>query len=85
MHAEFVVKSCFNSPGLGVLASGDIVDGSIEEGSQGKTPAGKLVTVVRMDINGVKVKIARIKEKVNVIIKGVTITDVHPGMSINFF
>ena len=85
MHAEFVIKSCFNSPGLGVLASGDIMEGCIEEGSQGKTPTGKLVTVVRMDIKGVKVKIARIKEKVNIVMKGVAITDVHPGMSINFF
>ncbi|MCK9573778.1 MAG: hypothetical protein M0R20_05230 [Candidatus Omnitrophica bacterium] len=85
MHAEFVVKSCFNSPGLGVLVSGEIMDGNIEEGAQGKTPAGKLVTIVRMDIQGVKVKTARIKEKVNIVLKGVAISDVNPGMNINFF
>jgi len=61
------------------------MEGAIEEGSQGKTPAGKLVTVVRMDIQGVKVQIAHAKEKVNIVIKGVSISDVHPGMSINFF
>jgi|GEM_PF-1106649 len=85
MHSEFTVKSCFSLPGLGVLMSGDIMEGNIEEGSQGKTPAGKLVTVVRMDIKGVKVKTARVKDKINIVVKGINTSDVHPGMTITFF
>jgi GTPase len=85
MHAEFVIKSCFVSPGLGVLVSGDVMQGDIEENSQGKTPQGKMVTVVRIDMQGTKIKIAHAKDKINIILKGATISDVHPGMKIDFF
>lgn len=85
MHAEFIVKSCFSLPGLGVIASGEVTQGHIEEGAQRKTLAGKLITVVRMDIQGVKVQIARMKDKVNIVMKSITTSDVGIGMTISFF
>ncbi|MDD4954450.1 MAG: hypothetical protein PHP17_00200 [Candidatus Omnitrophica bacterium] len=85
MHAEFVIKSCFSLPSLGVLVSGEVTEGSVEEGAQGKTPLGKLVTLVRLDIKGVPIKSAHAKDKISIVLKGINITDVHPGMNINFF
>ncbi|MFA5338428.1 MAG: hypothetical protein WC330_08845 [Candidatus Omnitrophota bacterium] len=85
MHAEFIVKSCFSLPGLGVIVSGEVTFGNIKEGAQGKSPSGKLVTVVRMDNQGAKVQIARVKDKVNIVMKGINVSDVRAGMAINFF
>ncbi len=85
MHAEFVVKSCFGMPGLGVVASGEVTEGYIEEGAQGKNYAGRIITVVRMDIKGIKVQTAKFRDKVNIVMKGVSASDIHIGMTIHFF
>jgi hypothetical protein len=36
-------------------------------------------------MQGTKIKIAHAKDKVNIILKGAAISDVHPGMKIDFF
>jgi GTPase len=85
MHAEFTIKSCFNSPGVGVIAAGEILEGQIKDGAQAKTPRGKIITVVRLDIGGESVHIAHAKDKVNIVMKGISISDVKAGMTIYFF
>jgi selenocysteine-specific translation elongation factor len=85
MYAEFTVKSCFDLPGLGVVISGEVMDGSIAEGVQGKTSKGKICTVVRIDSHGQKLNIVSRKDKVSLTVKNITITDVKPGEALYFF
>lgn len=82
MHAEFAVSTCFGLPDLGVVVSGKVIDGQIEDGSQGTTPKGKIFAVVKMDMRGEPVHTARVKDMVTLFIKNVTIFDIKPGATL---
>lgn len=85
MKAEFTIKACFNLPSVGVVVSGEVIDGQIKEGMQGKIPKGKNCMVVRIDSKGQKVFIAHRKDKVNLTMKNIIISDVRPGETIYFY
>ena len=85
MYAEFSVKSCFDLPGMGVVLAGEVMDGSIQEGGQGKTPKGKICTVIRIDSHGQKLNTVSRKDKVSLIVKSISVTDIKPGEALYFY
>jgi hypothetical protein len=85
MYAEFVIASCFDLTDLGVVISGEVTNGQIEEGSSGKTVKGKSFILVKIDIEGSQVHSIARKEKANLFIKNISRADVRPGETLYFF
>jgi len=78
MNAEFPVSASFELSRLGVVTSGEVKLGEIQEGSVGRTAKGKKCVVVRIENMGERVPAARGKSKVTLTIKHIMKNDVKP-------
>lgn len=76
MHAEFFVATCFEISGLGVVVSGEVKSGEISEGAVGRTSRGKKCVVVKIESEGERMPVAKVKDKVSIVLKYITKLDV---------
>ncbi len=84
MNAEFLVSSCFELSGIGVVVSGEVQSGEISEGAVGRTDRGKTCSVVKIENMGDRVPIANEKSKVTLTIKHITKSDIKPWDTLYF-
>lgn len=85
MYAEFVVNTCFTLSGLGIVASGEVTEGEVSDTSQGRTAKGKNFTLIKIDVQGAQVRTIRKKDKANLFIKNIDISDIKPGVTVYFY
>jgi hypothetical protein len=85
MFAEFVVNTCFKLSDLGLVASGEVTEGEISEGAQGKTPKGKVFTLVKIDIHGEHAHTIHKNDKANLFIKNIDFSEIRPGATLYFY
>ena len=84
MHAEFRVINCYDISGVGLVLTGQVENGEIEEGALGMTYRGKKCAVIKIEHQGERRQSAKEKERVNVYVKHITRADVRPGEKIRF-
>ena len=84
MNAEFLVGTCFEISGLGLVLAGEVKSGEIAEGSLGRTNKGKKCTVVKIEESNHRVPVAHTKSKVTITVKHITKADVRPWDMIYF-
>jgi len=84
MSAEFLVATCFELSGVGLILSGEVKSGEISEGAIGRTTKGKRCAVVKIEESNDRVSIARTKSKVTLTVKHISKQDIKPWDTIYF-
>lgn len=84
MSAEFKVKSQYFIGGLGLVVTGEIKSGEIQDGKMGTNNRGKKCAVVKIEVNGEKVSSAKRHDIATIVLRYLNRNDVHVGESIFF-
>jgi len=85
MSAEFSVNTCFKLSDFGLVISGEVTEGEISDGAQGKTPKGKVFTLVKIDVQGEQMHTIHKSDKASLFIKNVDFSEIKPGAKLYFY
>ena len=78
MSAQFLILTCYEMAGIGLVMSGEVRHGELLEGANGRTSKGKRCSIVKIEHAGERVSTAQEKSRVTLLVKHIGRSDAKP-------